>query len=137
MTSPTRRSARALVMDAGRLLLMRRVRGGVIYFVLPGGGIEPGETAEHACRRELREETGLEARALALIFADDLVEVFRVDGWSGALRLGGPERGRQAPDNFYALVWVAFGLLVETPIQPDALKQQVLQAVVSGGCEPP
>ena len=31
----------------------------------PGGGIEPGETPEAAARRELREEAGLEAEALA------------------------------------------------------------------------
>jgi len=54
-----------LVLDeAGRLLLQRR--GDTGRWGLPGGSLEPGESIEDAARRELREETGLEAGALTL-----------------------------------------------------------------------
>jgi len=51
----------ALVRDAeGRLLLVQRAaepaRG---TWSLPGGRVEPGERRRDACRREVREETGL------------------------------------------------------------------------------
>ena len=53
--------ARALVLgDDGRLLLIRRERPGRNRFwVLPGGGVEPGDASlEGAVCRELAEETG-------------------------------------------------------------------------------
>lgn len=50
------RSAGGLVFDeSGRVLLVERADGG---YGLPKGHVEPGETAEQAAVRELREETG-------------------------------------------------------------------------------
>lgn len=55
-----RYSARAVIVDDGRLAVIERHRDGDTYFTLPGGGIEPGETVEQAASREVAEETGLE-----------------------------------------------------------------------------
>lgn len=56
------------LVDGVRVLLVRRGRAPAQgLYVFPGGRVEPGETLEQAVRRELREETGLEAGDVSLI----------------------------------------------------------------------
>jgi 8-oxo-dGTP pyrophosphatase MutT (NUDIX family) len=49
----------------GRILLARHAEGNV--WLLPGGGIEPGETPADAAVREMFEETGLIVRLTRLV----------------------------------------------------------------------
>jgi 8-oxo-dGTP diphosphatase len=53
---------------AGRVLLIERrnppFKG---QLALPGGFVEPGESVEDACRRELLEETGVNVRKFRLV----------------------------------------------------------------------
>lgn len=55
-----RHSVRAVVLDEeDRILLCRCVLPGEVVWITPGGGIEEGESADSALRRELVEEVGL------------------------------------------------------------------------------
>jgi len=53
-----------LCLSEGQVLLVRHEESqtGASYWVLPGGGREPGERFEDAAGREVREETGVEVR---------------------------------------------------------------------------
>jgi 8-oxo-dGTP diphosphatase len=52
--------AAAVIVFGGRVLMVRRrVAEGELSWQLPGGDVEPGESAEDAAVRETLEETGL------------------------------------------------------------------------------
>jgi 8-oxo-dGTP diphosphatase len=49
----------AILRRDGRVLLCRQEKAGDTYWLLPGGGVEHGESLAEALQRELREELGL------------------------------------------------------------------------------
>jgi 8-oxo-dGTP diphosphatase len=51
----------AILVWQNRILLCRQEKPGKEYWLLPGGGVDVGETLLEALRRELREELGVEA----------------------------------------------------------------------------
>jgi 8-oxo-dGTP diphosphatase len=51
----------AILRWQGRVLLCRQEKPDKEYWLLPGGGVDGGETLIEALRRELREELGVEA----------------------------------------------------------------------------
>lgn len=59
-----RNRAGGLLIENGRVLLMHRIKkiDGEVkeYYVVPGGGIEDGETLVEATKRELKEEIGID-----------------------------------------------------------------------------
>jgi ADP-ribose pyrophosphatase YjhB (NUDIX family) len=62
------RGVKVMVFNpAGEILLIRNSYGRSDLFALPGGGIGRSETPDQAAAREVKEETGLGVRDLALV----------------------------------------------------------------------
>ncbi|NLI75325.1 MAG: NUDIX hydrolase [Candidatus Riflebacteria bacterium] len=72
MTKPIDPSVRIRVTillraEDGRLVLVRHLKEGRRYWLLPGGGQDPGEPLEQAARRELYEEVRVTARGFRFL----------------------------------------------------------------------
>lgn len=96
-------AASVAVFRDGKVLLALRARPRL--WSLPGGRIEPGETAEQAALRELREEVGVEAEIVAPAGEREvtrrdkngtMVARFRIQAFAARWRAGEPKTGPEA-----------------------------------------
>jgi ADP-ribose pyrophosphatase YjhB (NUDIX family) len=69
MGMPRHARYQAAILQDGKILLIqhREHASGRAYWLLPGGGMEDGETEEETVMREVREETHLEVHVEGLI----------------------------------------------------------------------
>ena len=77
-TNTMRQAVRAVVVRNGYLLAMHRNKFGQEYYTLPGGGMKPGEQAEHALLRQMQEESFLyeeaQKRIIIINTPDELID---------------------------------------------------------------
>lgn len=66
----------ALVEKDGKFLLVKEIlESGKEYWIIPGGGVEFGESMDEAVKRELKEETGLDIEVMKMIDFHEAVHV--------------------------------------------------------------
>lgn len=106
--------ARAIIMKDSCLLLIRRLKQGQEYFVLPGGKLENKETLEQGCLREIMEECGLRVEIIRELCRHEdmhkgkanMQAIFLCRYCGGTPILGGEEKEASTLDNLYQPVWV-------------------------------
>jgi len=116
----------AVVVDGDRVLVMKRHKRGRDYAVLPGGGVEEGETAAVAALRELHEETTLVAEVERLLWTgrhgDRPASYFLMTAVRGRAALSGPEARANRPDNRYELRWASADQFAELGLRPHEIR---------------
>jgi A/G-specific adenine glycosylase len=97
--------------DAGELYIQRRPDQGLLggLWEFPGGKREPGESLEDTCRRELREELGIEAEIVdAFGQVSHAYSHFRITMYAFHCRI---RSGEPAPPESIPFKWVTLGQL--------------------------
>lgn len=132
-----------VLIKGDKVALIERHRGGLDYFVFPGGGVDAGESPEQAAIRETREELGVE-----VVIRQKVIEVqlgqksrqvyFLVDQVGGEFGTGTGEEYTDAdPDNpeegVYIPIWMPIDeLLLHENIYPADLAKLVIGSVNNG-----
>jgi 8-oxo-dGTP pyrophosphatase MutT (NUDIX family) len=111
----------ALVVTGGRILLARHEKEGRTSYLLPGGGVDPHETAHEALAREIHEEASARCAIGALRY---VVEARAVDGTRHLVQLVFVTDlldavGRSSDPRVVACEWHAFEELGSLPIHPS------------------
>lgn len=128
-----KKRANVLIKNKGKILLMHRIKNGIEYFVLPGGGVEDGESIVDAAIREAKEETGLDVTIDGELWkyhnsTDDRDHFYYlVTKYSGSLKLGGHEVDRVSETNKYFLEWHDLRKLNDVKFFPEDIKTKVLE----------
>ncbi|MGV9287924.1 NUDIX domain-containing protein [Streptomyces sp. NPDC003719] len=80
-----KRTARAVLLDGGDLILIKRTKPGVDpYWVTPGGGVEPEDTTVvDALHREVYEELGAKVTDVVPCFVDTVEHIGEDGGATG------------------------------------------------------
>ena len=58
-----RNTARGIIFFENKVVMMHRIKKGREYYVIPGGGIEPGEESIEALKREIKEELSIKVES--------------------------------------------------------------------------
>jgi 8-oxo-dGTP diphosphatase len=131
--------ARAIIIRNRHIALIKRQRGGHVYYVVPGGGMEAGENPQQTAIRESREELGLVVaieRLLAKVIYQGREQYYflaRVTG--GHFGTGrGPEMIGKYPSErgTYTPVWVPLNTIEKIELFPPSIAELVSRAAVHG-----
>ena len=133
-----RTSAKALVIRDGRMLAIRMQDRDGVFYIMPGGGQNPGELLPEAAEREVAEETGIAVKAGEAVFVIEGARGepdHRVDVVFRCEYLGPCEAESRPDHNQTGCEWLPLGNLNRLPLYPSKLRRPIMN--LSEGKEAP
>ena len=122
-----------------QVLLINMKRKNLDVFVLPGGGLEYGESITEGAKREVKEETNLDIEIKKLVYvkelytkADESMDIILLGKIiSGELKKGfDPEHGENQA--LHEVLWVSLCDLKKYDLHPKQLKRILAQDFEKG-----
>lgn len=110
-----------VIIQNNRVALIKRVRTDSIYYVFPGGGIEPGETPEAAAKREAWEELGVKVKiqeCLATVEFNGKQYFFQAIIREGEFGTGCGEEFNDSQRGAYIPLWIELNELDHLDVKP-------------------
>lgn len=141
--NPIRNSIKAIIIANGSILLTKNSDPQGIFYLLPGGGQEPGETMIDALQRECREELGVDVIAHDLeIIREYMGKNHEFAEWDGEahqiefmFRCSIAESSSFAPSNpdtaQIGVEWVPIRDLPQHRVYPKALRAVIQEQPLS------
>lgn len=131
--------AGAVIVKEGKILLMHQYlgpreiegKGAEDFYTLPGGSWEVDETLEQTCKREIKEECGIDIAVGKLIFYIDtesrLAFYFVGETSETDISLGGPEKDRMSDYEKYTVEWIELEKINDLTFIPAPAKDALLK----------
>lgn len=121
--------ASGVIIKNNKVLLIHRIRDNKEYWVIPGGGIEKGESIEQALNREIREELEIRIKEKEFILklknAGRIEYYFFITNYEGVPKIGGPELKRMNENNQYILEEREVTKISEINLLPNGLANKL------------
>ena len=143
----TRKRVTLFIVDVAddKILMIHRNRDGNLYYIVPGGGVEEGETVIEAAHREADEETGLVIELGKLFWKrpfststhngetiEQIEYAYLITRFCGIPTLSGPEFHRQSETNIYSLEWMPLSEFPNQVVYPSGTDKARLLTAMNG-----
>lgn len=130
MVRQIRPSAKAVIIQNGKLLAIKLSDGKEEWYILPGGGQDCEEMLPQAVEREVREEAGIEVKCKDLLF---VIEGIHGEDFHRVDLVFLCDYLREAPDtvlhedtNQIGFEWLDLSVLNQLPLYPSKLRRPIM-----------
>lgn len=141
-----RRAARAIIIKDNKIIVTHRNKFGMQYYMLPGGGVDYGETPEQALYREMAEEVCVTIANPRLVFIEQAGEpygtqyIYLCEYVSGEPALHPDSREAKIHamgQNLYEPMWMSLDEFAATELRSESIKQAILKCNKKGWPQEP